>query len=87
MKLIMKVDEVVPDNFYRCWGHTIKGCHYEVYGEKEHVMNPPDDKGCIYGLRSLGVALSAPATSSSQVLVVQRNSHIIVMEDDERQQY
>ncbi|KAL6561808.1 hypothetical protein OROMI_017409 [Orobanche minor] len=28
-------------------------------------VNPPDDKGFIYGLGSLGVALSAPASSSS----------------------
>ncbi|KAL6579125.1 hypothetical protein OROMI_009341 [Orobanche minor] len=48
-------------------GAYYKGCQYEVYGEIEH-LNPPDDKGCIYGLGSLGVALSAPATSSSQCL-------------------
>ncbi|KAL6564458.1 hypothetical protein OROMI_015908 [Orobanche minor] len=36
----------------------------EIYGFQ--AVNPPDDNGCIYGLGSLGVALSAPATSSSQ---------------------
>ncbi|KAL6546714.1 hypothetical protein OROMI_022435 [Orobanche minor] len=29
-------------------------------------VNPPDDKGFVYGLGSLGVALPTPATSSSQ---------------------
>ncbi|KAL6510956.1 hypothetical protein OROGR_020017 [Orobanche gracilis] len=29
-------------------------------------VNPPDDMGCIYGVGSLGVALSALATSCSQ---------------------
>ncbi|KAL6586385.1 hypothetical protein OROMI_001373 [Orobanche minor] len=33
---------------------------------KESSLNPPDDKGCIYVLGSLGVALYAPATSYSQ---------------------
>ncbi|KAL6579123.1 hypothetical protein OROMI_009339 [Orobanche minor] len=48
-------------------GACYKGCQSEVYGEREQIiLNPPDDKGCIYGLGSLGVALSAPATSSSQ---------------------
>ncbi|KAL6554333.1 Serine/threonine-protein kinase wag1 [Orobanche minor] len=88
MKLIMKVDEVVQDNFYRrfvflwcgismCYilslivvlvmGAYYKDCQSKVYGEREQVMNPTDDKGCIYGLGSMGVALSAPATSYSQV--------------------
>ncbi|KAL6558024.1 hypothetical protein OROMI_018374 [Orobanche minor] len=52
-------------------GAYYKGCQSEVYGEREQ-LNPPDDKGCIYGL--LGVALSAPATSSSQVLPVSEAS-------------
>ncbi|KAL6555579.1 hypothetical protein OROHE_007252 [Orobanche hederae] len=76
MKLIMKVDEVVQDNFYRyfsgvgypcaifCWGHIIKAVGMKSMGKE---MNPSEDKGCIYGLGSLGIALSAPATSSSHV--------------------
>ncbi|KAL6565722.1 hypothetical protein OROHE_004777 [Orobanche hederae] len=50
---------------FRCWGHIIKDVSLKSMG-KESRMNSPDDKGCIYGLGSLGVALSAPATSSSQ---------------------
>ncbi|KAL6529397.1 hypothetical protein OROGR_015020 [Orobanche gracilis] len=29
-------------------------------------VNPPDDRGCIYGLGSLGVALSATSTPVSK---------------------
>ncbi|KAL6502295.1 hypothetical protein OROHE_024723 [Orobanche hederae] len=46
-------------------GAYYKVCQSEVYGEREQ-LNPPDDNGSIYGLGSLGVALSAPATSSFQ---------------------
>ncbi|KAL6550503.1 hypothetical protein OROMI_020991 [Orobanche minor] len=49
-------------------GAYYKGCQSEVYGEREQ-LNPPDDKGCIYGLGSLGAALYAPSTLSSQVKV------------------
>ncbi|KAL6577327.1 hypothetical protein OROMI_011604 [Orobanche minor] len=50
---------------FRCWGHIIKAVSLKSMGKR--TVNPPDDKGCIYGLGSLGVALSAPATSSSQI--------------------
>ncbi|KAL6579124.1 hypothetical protein OROMI_009340 [Orobanche minor] len=51
---------------FQCWGHIIEAVILKSMGE-ESRMNPPDDKSCIYGLGSLGVALSAPATSSSQL--------------------
>ncbi|KAL6503058.1 hypothetical protein OROHE_023960 [Orobanche hederae] len=49
---------------FRCWGHIIKDVILKSMGKR--AVNPPDDKGCICGFGSLGVALSALATSSSQ---------------------
>ncbi|KAL6579126.1 hypothetical protein OROMI_009342 [Orobanche minor] len=57
------LDMLTWGNDGRDWGH-----HDNIWGNLWlSSMNPPDDKGCIYGLGSLGVALSTPATSSSQV--------------------
>ncbi|KAL6584851.1 hypothetical protein OROMI_004140 [Orobanche minor] len=50
-------------------GIIIKAISLKYMG-KESRMNSPDDKGCIYVLGSLGVALSATATSSSQYIDV-----------------